>query len=99
MLFRSGHTAGAEFGRDQLGGFLPALEAGDEIEVADAARDPRTADFHRLYLGPLGTRALVAVPIRLEGRSVGAVCIEDARADGALGFARRFLLCLYRSGL
>jgi class 3 adenylate cyclase len=83
-----GHTAGAEFARAQLGGLLPALEAGEEIEARDAARDPRTADFHRLYLGPLGTRALVAVPIRLQGRSVGVVCLEDWRADGALGFAR-----------
>lgn len=83
-----GHTAGAEYARAQLGGLLPALEAGEEIEARDAARDPRTADFHRLYLGPLGTRALVAVPIRLQGRSVGAVCLEDWRADGALGFAR-----------
>jgi class 3 adenylate cyclase len=83
-----GHTAGVEFARAQLGGLLPALEAGEEIEARDAARDPRTADFHRLYLGPLGTRALVAVPIRLQGRSVGVVCLEDWRADGALGFAR-----------
>lgn len=83
-----GHTAGAEYARAQLGGLLPALEAGEEIEARDAAREPRTADFHRLYLGPLGTRGLVAVPIRLQGRTVGAVCLEDWRADGALGFAR-----------
>jgi len=83
-----GHTSGAQYGRAQLGGLLPALEAGDEIEARDAARDPRTAEFHRLYLGPLGTRALVAVPIRLEGRCVGVVCLEDWKADGALGFAR-----------
>lgn len=83
-----GHTAGAEYGRGQLGGLLPALEAGDEIEARDAASDARTSDFHRLYLGPLGTRALIAVPIRLAGRCVGAVCLEDWKADGALGFAR-----------
>lgn len=83
-----GHTAGVEYARTELHPFFVALEAGEEIEAADASLDPRTADFHSHYLKPMGSKALIAVPIRNAERWVGIVCLEDWRADGALSFAR-----------
>jgi adenylate cyclase len=83
-----GHTAGVEYARGEMETFFVALEAGQEIETSDAAQDPRTAGFHAHYLQPMGSRALIAVPIRSDARWTGIVCFEDWRADGALSFAR-----------
>jgi adenylate cyclase len=70
-----------------------AVLHGDEINVADAALDPRTADLHRIYLQPVGCRSLLAVPIRRRGRPAGSIWIEDGDTFGdeqadALTFAR-----------
>ncbi len=83
-----GHTAGVEYGRDEMPAFFAALEAGAEIEASDAAQDDRCAGFHAHYLKPMGSQALIAVPIRNADRWAGIVCFEDWRADGALSFAR-----------
>jgi len=83
-----GHTAGVEYARTEMPEFFTAMEAGEEIEVADAARDARTASFHGHYLKPMGSKALIAMPIRNAQRWVGIVCFEDWRAEGALSFAR-----------
>jgi adenylate cyclase len=83
-----GHTAGVEYARTEMPAFFTAMEAGDEIEARDAAKDARTAEFHGLYLKPMGSKALIAVPIRKAERWVGIICFEDWRAEGALSFAR-----------
>ena len=83
-----GHTAGVEFARTEMPHFFAALEAGEELESVDAAKDPRMAEFYRLYLKPMGSRALIAIPIRSGERWVGVVCVEDWRADGARSFVR-----------
>ncbi|HUH85213.1 MAG TPA: adenylate/guanylate cyclase domain-containing protein, partial [Stellaceae bacterium] len=55
----------------------------------DAARDRRTAELYRILMAPLGTRSLMAVPVRRQGRVVGAVWLEDAEgATGTKDFAR-----------
>jgi len=83
-----GHTSGVTFARSEMPRFFTALAAGEELEAADAAGDPRTAEFHRLYLKPMGSRSLIAIPILSADHWVGVVCIEDWRADGARGFVR-----------
>ncbi len=83
-----GHTAGVEYGRDEMPAFFAALEAGGEIETSDAAQDARCVGFHAHYLKPMGSQALIAVPIRNADRWAGIVCLEDWRAEGALSFAR-----------
>ncbi len=83
-----GHTAGVEFARTEMPQFFAALEAGEELEAADAAADPRIAEFHRLYLKPMGSRALIAIPIRSAEGWVGVVCVEDWQEEGALSFVR-----------
>ena len=83
-----GHTAGTELRRADLPELFAALAEGAEFDIADAARDPRTAALHRLYLSPVGSRALLSVPVRSGGAVAGAVWAEDARAEGSLSFAR-----------
>jgi adenylate cyclase len=84
-----GHADGFELHRDELPQLFAHLLDGEEIDVADAARDRRTAELHRVMMAPHGTHALIAVPVRRDGRVVGSVWLEDA--DGAAGtkdFAR-----------
>jgi class 3 adenylate cyclase len=88
-----GHSAGAEFVERDCPDLFEAMLRGDEINVADAALDPRTVDLHRIYLEPVGCRSLLAAPIRNRGRIAGSIWIEDGgthgdRAADALTFAR-----------
>jgi adenylate cyclase len=84
-----GHADGFELHRDELPQFFMHLLKGDEIHVADASRDRRTAELHRLVMAPLGTRSLLSVPVRRDGHVVGAVWLEDAEgATGTIDFAR-----------
>jgi class 3 adenylate cyclase len=78
----TGHVDGLELHRDELPALFDQLLAGEEIEVADAARDRRTAELHRV-LGAFGSRALLAVPIRRNDRVVGSIWVEDAPASEA----------------
>jgi class 3 adenylate cyclase len=82
-----GHLDGLELHRDELSGIFIHLLAGEEIEVADAARDRRTIELHQV-LSAFGTRALLAVPVRRYDRVVGSVWLEDAGAAGSRDFVR-----------
>jgi signal transduction histidine kinase/CheY-like chemotaxis protein len=52
--------------------------AGEERAIAahDARKDPRTSEFLRNYLSPLGIGAMLDAPIRLKGQVVGVLCSE-----------------------
>ncbi len=87
------HTSGVELHRAELTQLWSALCADDGLDVADAAKDPRTSGLSHTYLRPLGVEALMAVPIRRGGEVVGSIWLEDLppaarRAAGAESFAR-----------
>jgi hypothetical protein len=75
----SGHVGGFELAADEAPLFFARLAAGEEVAVADAAKDRTTAALHRALMHKLGTRALLAVPVRLGDALAGAVWLEDAR--------------------
>jgi class 3 adenylate cyclase len=83
------HVAGAELHVAELPAFFAALAAREPIVLADAAADRRTAELHRLWLHPLGSTALIAVPVVAGETLLGALWIEDAaqEAEGAAAFA------------
>ena len=84
-----GHVDGLELHRDELPQFFAYLLGGEEIEVPDAATDKRTAELHRVLMRPLGSRALLAVPVRRDDRVVGSLWLEDAVSSaGARDFLR-----------
>ncbi|HEV2548282.1 MAG TPA: cache domain-containing protein [Stellaceae bacterium] len=84
-----GHADGFELHRDELPQLFAHLLTGEELHVADAARDRRTAELHRLIMAPLGTRILLSVPVRRHERVVGVLWLEDAEgATGTTDFAR-----------
>jgi adenylate cyclase len=74
----NGHVDGLELHRDELPQFFAHLLQGEEIQVADAARDRRTAELHRVLMQPLGSRALLAIPAQSGTAIVGTVWLEDA---------------------
>jgi PAS domain S-box-containing protein len=42
----------------------------------NAQQDPRTAEFTKDYLAPLGITSMLDVPIRSEGKMIGVICHE-----------------------
>jgi class 3 adenylate cyclase len=75
----NGHVDGLELHHDELPQFFAHLLKGEDIEVADAARDRRTAELHRVLMQPLGSHALLAMPARSGNAVVGTVWLEDVR--------------------
>ncbi|MDB5377670.1 MAG: rane protein of unknown function [Rubritepida sp.] len=83
----AGHTHDARLLREEMPAFFSRLAAGQPIAAEDAAHRPETAALHRTWLGPLGTRGILAVPIQHGARNLGVVWVEDARrGGGALQF-------------
>jgi diguanylate cyclase (GGDEF)-like protein len=80
------HMAGAELEAGAYPTYFKALAEGRTLAAADAARDPRTSELARDYLGPLGIASMLEAPIRHEGRLAGVVCHEH------LGPIRHWLL-------
>lgn len=47
------------------------------LSIQDAYQDPRTAEFSVAYLTPYNIHSMLHAPIRLEGKTVGVLCIEQ----------------------
>ncbi len=60
-----------------------ALREGLVVAAADVQSDPRTVDLWEAYWRPLGIRATVDVPIRVEGELAGVVCFEHTEGPRA----------------
>ena len=71
------HIGGMELSRDEVPKFFAPLAAGEELEVANAAADPRTAELYRVMMQPLGSRSLLVLPVRRGDRVAGAIWAED----------------------
>ncbi|HET6160059.1 MAG TPA: cache domain-containing protein [Dongiaceae bacterium] len=78
-----GHASGFQLHRREMPRFFEFLKAGEEAEIADAASDPRSAQFYQLLMQPLGSRALFVVPLHRGDNTTGVLCLEDAETlDG-----------------
>jgi class 3 adenylate cyclase len=87
----SGHVAGIRLSRAELPQFFKAMDSGVEIQTSDAAKDRRTADFHRVLMHPIASRGVHVVPVRWADKSVGVIVLEDAaNYSGAREFAALF---------
>jgi signal transduction histidine kinase len=72
------HTAG-----QVLTGFpryRSALESSLQIAAHDARSDPRTSEFLKEYLLPLGITSMLDAPIRCAGKVAGVLCLEHVGA-------------------
>ncbi|TVR98942.1 MAG: GAF domain-containing protein [Rhodospirillales bacterium] len=93
-----GHTADTVLSRRHLAALLDALEQGQSVDVPDVARDDRTRELVRPYLGKFGIRSFLAVPIVRSGELAGAFLIED-RADAGSGVGGALLFIEAVAGL
>ena len=70
------HSRGTELLAVDYPRYFAALRSEEVIAAFDARSDPRTSEFTRAYLAPLGIGAMLDAPIRLGGRNVGVLCHE-----------------------
>ncbi len=70
--YESGQVLSAERYPD----YFKALAESTVIAADDAAVDPRTREFKVSYLIPLGITSMMDVPIKIQGKTVGVICLE-----------------------
>jgi class 3 adenylate cyclase len=75
-----GHTSGMELKRQNFPKFFGQVLSGLTMAVKDLAEDPRTDELRELFLDTLGVRALLIVPVLLEGKASGIVSFERTRS-------------------
>lgn len=71
------HSQGLKLTALDYPSYFKALEVSDRIVAADAQIDPRTQEFTEAYLKPLNIRSMLDIPIRLGGKTVGVLCLEN----------------------
>jgi len=89
----AGHTQGTELEREEIPELFAALAAGEEVFAADATNAQTARSLYRIYLHPMGCRALISMPIVQDNEAVGALWLEDeapplAAASEGLDFCR-----------
>ncbi len=72
----SGHSTGLILKAKDYPNYFQAIHEGRAVVAADALNDPRTMEFAPEFLEPAGITSMLDAAIRLEGRVVGAVCLE-----------------------
>jgi PAS domain S-box-containing protein len=68
--------AGTRVRREVCPAYFAALEAERVIDATDARTDPRTSGFTDGYLVPNGIGAMLDVPLRQSGGTLGVLCAE-----------------------
>lgn len=75
------HQRGAELEARDYPRYFAALAQEEVVAAADAHTDPRTSEFSRSYLTPLGIGAMLDAPIRSGGGVVGVLCHEHVGGE------------------
>ena len=70
------HSAGMELHAANYPSYFQALSTSEIIAAADARHDPRTREFSKDYLQPLGITSMMDVPTFLFGKLDGVLCHE-----------------------
>ena len=73
-----GNLAGLRLTRDELPQFFAALEVDEIIDTANAAGDRRTSEVYRSLMQDSRSHSIYLAPIRSDGRTIGAIMLEDA---------------------
>ncbi len=70
------HIQGFEISVSHYPTYFQSLSHEQLIVTDNPYTDPRTREFSKSYLTPLGITALLNAPVRLNGKTVGVVCYE-----------------------
>jgi PAS domain S-box-containing protein len=86
------HTRGGELLQAEFKAEFACLEQSQYVDANDALTDPRTAGYVEAYLRPNNIRSMLDAVIRLSGRMLGVVCLEQCGMprrweDDEIGFA------------
>lgn len=76
ILSEGGHEAGTELYTEDHPRYFELLETDQIIVVADPVNDERTMSMAAGYLEPHAISAMLDVPIRVGGQTIGVVCHE-----------------------
>lgn len=76
-LTASCHSQGGKLTAIDYPTYFQVLEESQIIAVDDTATDLRTTEFWEFYLKPLQITALLDAPIRLDGETIGVLCLEQ----------------------
>jgi diguanylate cyclase (GGDEF)-like protein len=79
-LAENRHTSGTVLKSSEYPKYFAALSDEETIAADDANTDPRTSEFSKGYLTPLGIGAMLDAPIRTGLRLVGVLCHEHIGA-------------------
>jgi len=71
-----GHTQGTLMERKDFPQLFKFLQNGEEIVISDTVEEAHFSELHRVYLQPMGCRALLAVPVTHNGQTGGALWLE-----------------------
>ena len=77
------HSAGLLVHRDEAPDLFAALEEGAVIDTDRKDIDRRVRELLRTYLEPLGLRNSYFAPVRLGGRLLGMLSVEEPKRGGA----------------
>lgn len=70
------HFDGTRLMASDYPAYFAEINRGRIVGADDAMNDPRTCEFAKHYLGPLGITSMMDVPIKLESRYAGVLCYE-----------------------
>ncbi|PMB43336.1 histidine kinase [Fischerella thermalis CCMEE 5205] len=70
------HSDGGSLVAADYPSYFQVLEQDQPIVATDAHTDSRTKEFSESYLTPLGITAMLNTPVKLEGMTVGVLCLE-----------------------
>ncbi len=72
----NGHTRGTIFERTDFPQLFEYLQNHAEIVISDTTEEAQFSELHRVYLQPMGCRALLAVPVICHGQTEGTLWLE-----------------------
>jgi signal transduction histidine kinase/ActR/RegA family two-component response regulator len=70
------HRSGMRLSLRDCSAYLQALETSRFVDVGDALNDPQVTELVESYFKPMGVRATLDAPFRIDGRLVGVICSE-----------------------
>ncbi len=71
------HGNDVELKASEFPAYFRAVEDNRTLAAEDARTDPRTSEFDRVYLTPLGITSMLDAPVRRGGRLIGVICHEQ----------------------
>ena len=83
------HSGGTVLHAREYPAYFAAMLEEETIAADDAHVDPRTSEFSRTYLAPLGIGAMLDAPIRTGLRLVGVLCHEHIGPARTWGLGER----------